>query len=39
MEKLGDNLWRVTGSVFIDELAEELEMEIPEDEDYDPWAA
>ena len=35
MEKLGDNLWRVTGSVFIDELAEELEMEIPEDEDYD----
>ena len=35
MEKLGDNLWRVTGSVFIDELAEELDMEIPEDEDYD----
>ena len=35
MEKLGDNLWRVTGSVFIDELAEALDMEIPEDEDYD----
>ena len=35
MEKLGDNLWRVNGGVFIDELAEELDMEIPEDEDYD----
>ena len=35
MERLEDNLWRVNGGVFIDDLAEELDMEIPEDEDYD----
>ncbi len=35
MEKLEENLWRVNGGVFIGDLAEELEMDIPEDEDYD----
>ena len=35
MEKLGDNLWRVNGGVFIDELAEELDIDLPEDADYD----
>ena len=35
MEQLGENLWRVSGSLSVDDLAEELEMELPEDEDYD----
>ena len=35
MERLEENLWRVDGGVFIDDLAEELDMDIPEDEDYD----
>lgn len=33
--QLGENLWRVSGSVFIDDLAEALEVELPEDSDYD----
>ena len=35
MEQLEENLWRVVGSVSVDELAEELDVEIPEDADYD----
>ena len=33
--QLGENLWRVSGSVYIDDLAEELDMDLPEDSDYD----
>ena len=33
--RLEDNLWRVAGSTRIDTLAEELEMDLPEDGDYD----
>ena len=35
IEKLGDNLWRVTGTVELDTLAEALEVELPLDEEYD----
>ena len=35
LEQLGDNLWRVSGSLSVDDLAEELDIELPEDEDYD----
>ena len=35
LEHLGENLWRVSGSLSVEDLAEELDMEIPEDEDYD----
>ena len=35
MEQLGENLWRVSGSLSVEDLAEELDMELPEDEDYD----
>lgn len=35
LEQLGENLWRVSGSLSVEDLAEELDMEIPEDEDYD----
>lgn len=33
--RLGDNLWRVAGDVPIDVLADELEIELPENEQYD----
>ena len=35
LEQLGENLWRVSGSLSVEDLAEELNMELPEDEDYD----
>ena len=35
IEKLGDNLWRVTGSTYIEDLAEALDIELPDNEDYD----
>ena len=35
LEQLGENLWRVSGSLSVDDLAEELDIELPEDEDYD----
>ena len=35
MVQLEDNLWRVSGSVYIDDLAEALDMDLPEDTDYD----
>lgn len=35
LEKLEDNLWRVSGSLSTEDLAEALDMELPEDEDYD----
>ena len=33
LEQLGENLWRVSGSLSVEDLADELDMEIPEDED------
>jgi putative hemolysin len=35
IEKLDDNLWRVAGSAELEELAEELHVELPQDEDID----
>ena len=35
LEQLGENLWRVSDSLSVEDLAEELDMELPEDEDYD----
>lgn len=35
IEKLEENLWRVTGGTYIEDLAEALDMELPESEDYD----
>ena len=35
LEQLGEKLWRVSGSLSVEDLAEELDMELPEDEDYD----
>ena len=35
LEKLENNLWRVSGSLSTEDLAEALDMELPEDEDYD----
>lgn len=35
LEQLGENLWRVSGSLSVEDLAEELDIELPEDEDYD----
>ncbi len=35
LEQLGENLWRVSGALSVEDLAEELDVEIPEDEDYD----
>ena len=35
LEQLGENLWRVSGSLSVEDLAGELDMELPEDEDYD----
>ena len=33
--RIHDNLWRVSGSTRVEDLAEALDMELPEDEDYD----
>ena len=35
LDQMGENLWRVSGSLSVEDLAEELDMELPEDEDYD----
>lgn len=35
IEKLNDNLWRVNGTVQLDTLAEELDVDLPLDEEYD----
>lgn len=35
IEKLGDNLWRVTGTVDLETLGEELGVELPLGEEYD----
>ncbi|HIS42636.1 MAG TPA: HlyC/CorC family transporter [Candidatus Limiplasma pullicola] len=35
IEKLDDNLWRVTGTVDLETLAEALEVDLPLDEEYD----
>ena len=35
IEKLGDNLWRVTGTVDLETLAEALEVDLPLEEEYD----
>nr|WP_308626503.1 hemolysin family protein [uncultured Eisenbergiella sp.] len=35
MVRLEENLWRVSGGVAIEELAEELDIDLPEDTDYD----
>ena len=35
IEKLGDNLWRVTGTVDLETLAEALDVDLPLDEEYD----
>ena len=35
IEKLEDNLWRVTGSTYIEDLAEALDIELPGKRDYD----
>ena len=32
---LGDNLWRIAGSADLEEVAEALDVELPEDEEYD----
>lgn len=33
--RLGENLWRVAGSAELEELGEAMEMDLPEDEEYD----
>lgn len=35
IEKISDNTWKVNGSVFIEDLAEELNIELEDDESYD----
>ena len=35
IEKLGDNLWRIAGSCELEQVAEALDMEFPEDEESD----
>lgn len=35
IQRLEDNLWRVSGSISLEELAEELEVELPTEEEYD----
>ena len=35
IEKLGDNLWRVTGTVDLETLAKALDVDLPLDEEYD----
>jgi putative hemolysin len=35
IEQLEENLWRVSGSTRVEDLAEALHLDIPEDEDYD----
>ena len=38
IEQLAENLWRVSGSVDIDTLSEELDITIPESDDYETLA-
>ncbi len=35
IERQGENLWRVSGSCPLDQVAEELEMDFPDDEQFD----
>ncbi|MEA5058617.1 MAG: hemolysin family protein [Candidatus Pelethousia sp.] len=35
IQQISENLWRVSGSTRVEDLAEALDMDIPEDEDYD----
>lgn len=35
IEKISDNLWRASGSVSVDTVARELDIDIPEDAEYD----
>ena len=35
IEKLGDNRWKVSGTLTIEDLEDELDVRIPEDRDYD----
>lgn len=35
IQQISDNLWRVSGATRVEDLAEALHMDIPEDEDYD----
>ncbi len=35
IEQVGENLWRVSGSAGLDTVAEALDMEFPEDEEFD----
>lgn len=35
IQKIGENCWRVSGAAELDELAEALELELPEDVDFD----
>ncbi len=35
LEQVGEGLWRASGALSVKELAEALEMDLPEDEDYD----
>ena len=35
IERLDDNLWRISGNADIDAVAEELDLNLPEDADYD----
>ena len=35
IEKLGDNRWRVSGTLSIEDLEEELDVDIPDEGDYD----
>lgn len=35
MEQLEENLWRISGSVPVEDLAETLEIDLPEDAEYD----
>ena len=39
IEKLGDNLWRIAGSCELEQVAEALDMEFPEDEEADEQPA
>ena len=35
IEKLGDNRWRVSGTLSIEDLEKELDVDIPDEGDYD----
>ncbi|WP_324612366.1 hemolysin family protein [Massiliimalia timonensis] len=35
IEQLGENLWRVSGGIDVDTLSKELDIELPEDVEYD----